>query len=89
MLTIVFGIHYNLFIVLPILCKFVDLMISSVLQENICALEKSGASERCPSAPDHPLVAPLCFSVNSAKFLRTPLLTEHLRWLLLDYYEQN
>ena len=25
-----------------------------------------------------------CFSVNFAKFLRTPFLTEHLRWLLLD-----
>ena len=25
-----------------------------------------------------------CFSVNFTKFLRTPLLTEHLRWLLLD-----
>ena len=24
-----------------------------------------------------------CFSVNFAKFLRTPFLTEHLRWLLL------
>ena len=25
-----------------------------------------------------------CFSVNFATFLRTPLLTEHLRWLLLE-----
>ena len=25
-----------------------------------------------------------CFPVNSAKFLRTPSLTEHLRWLLLN-----
>ena len=25
-----------------------------------------------------------CFSVNFTKSLRTPLLTEHLRWLLLD-----
>ena len=24
-----------------------------------------------------------CFSVNLAKFLRTPFFTEHLRWLLL------
>ena len=24
-----------------------------------------------------------CFPVNSAKFLRTPFLAEHLRWLLL------
>ena len=24
-----------------------------------------------------------CFTVNSTKFLRTPFLTEHLRWLLL------
>ena len=24
-----------------------------------------------------------CFRVNFAKFLRTPVLTEHLRWLLL------
>ena len=26
-----------------------------------------------------------CFPVNFAKFLRTPFLTEHLRWLLLKY----
>ena len=25
-----------------------------------------------------------CFPVNLAKFLRTPFLTEHLRWLLLE-----
>ena len=25
----------------------------------------------------------MCFPVNFVKFLRTPLLTEHLRWLLL------
>ena len=25
----------------------------------------------------------MCFPVNFAKFLRTPILTEHLRWLLL------
>ena len=25
-----------------------------------------------------------CFPVNFAKFLRTPFLTEHLRWLLLS-----
>ena len=25
----------------------------------------------------------LCFPVNFARFLRTPFLTEHLRWLLL------
>ena len=25
-----------------------------------------------------------CFPVNFEKFLRTPFLTEHLRWLLLD-----
>ena len=25
----------------------------------------------------------MCFAVNFAKFLRTPFLTEHLRWLLL------
>ena len=25
-----------------------------------------------------------CFPVNFAKFLRTPFLTEHLRWLLLE-----
>ena len=32
-----------------------------------------------------------CFPVNSAKFLRTPFLTEHLWWLLLykcDYFKQ-
>ena len=26
----------------------------------------------------------MCFPVNFAKFLRTPFLTEHLRWLLLN-----
>ena len=26
-----------------------------------------------------------CFPVNFAKFLRTPFLAEHLRWLLLNY----
>ena len=26
-----------------------------------------------------------CFSVNFEKFLRTPFLTEHLRWLLLNH----
>ena len=26
-----------------------------------------------------------CFPVNFAKFLRTPFLTEHLRWLLLSF----
>ena len=25
-----------------------------------------------------------CFPVNFAKFLKTPFLTEHLRWLLLN-----
>ena len=28
-----------------------------------------------------------CFPVNFAKFLRTPILTEHLRWLLLNIVE--
>ena len=27
-----------------------------------------------------------CFHVNFAKFLRTPFLTEHLRWLLLQVF---
>ena len=30
-----------------------------------------------------------CFPVNLAKFLRTPFLTEHLRWLLLKYLLQE
>ena len=29
-----------------------------------------------------------CFSVNFAKFLRTPFLTEHIRWLLLEVSEK-
>ena len=29
-----------------------------------------------------------CFPVNFAKFLRTPFLTEHLRWLLLEVRTQ-
>ena len=28
---------------------------------------------------------PRCFPVNLAKFLRTPLLTKHLRWLLENW----
>ena len=28
-----------------------------------------------------------CFPLNFAKFLRTPILTEHLRWLLLNAVE--
>ena len=28
----------------------------------------------------------MCFPVNVAKFLRTPFLTEHLRWLLLPIF---
>ena len=27
-----------------------------------------------------------CFSMSFAKFLRTPLFTEHLRWLLLNWF---
>ena len=30
-----------------------------------------------------------CFPVNYAKFLRTPFLTEHLRWLLLTLQSQQ
>ena len=30
-----------------------------------------------------------CFPVNFAKFLRTPLLTEHLWWLLLNPYSSK
>ena len=30
-----------------------------------------------------------CFPVNSAKFLRKPFHTEHLRWLLLWYYQRK
>ena len=30
-----------------------------------------------------------CFSVNFAKFLRTPFLTEHLWWLLLTFRKQQ
>ena len=29
-----------------------------------------------------------CFPVNFTKFLRTPFLTEHLRWLLLFLYQR-
>ena len=51
--------------------------ISQNSQENTCArdsfLIKLQASGRCCR----------CFPVNFAKFLRTPFLTEHLRWLLL------
>ena len=29
----------------------------------------------------------MCFPANFAKFLKTPILTEHLRWLLLKWAE--
>ena len=29
-----------------------------------------------------------CFPVNFAKFLKTPFLTDHLRWLLLNQWKQ-
>ena len=32
------------------------------------------------------VAGPMCFPVNFAKFLRTPLFIEHLRWLLLALY---
>ena len=30
-----------------------------------------------------------CFAVNFTKFLRTPFLTEHIRWLLLDFWKHE
>ena len=36
-----------------------------------------------------PLLWHRCFPVNFAKFLRTPFLTEHLRWLLLNMIDSD
>ena len=68
-----------------VFCKKVFLEISQNSQENTCArasfliklqawpetLSKRGLWHRC-------------FHVNFVKFLRTPFLTEHLWWLLLN-----
>ena len=60
--------------------KKVFLAISQNLMEETCA--KASFSQACnfikKKRPWHK-----CFPVNFVKFLRTPFLTEHLRWLLL------
>ena len=56
-----------------VFCKKVFLEISQNSQENTCA-RISFLTKRLWHR---------CFSVNFVEFLRTPFLTEHLRWLLL------
>ena len=62
----------------------VFLKISQNSQENTCARASVNKVTGLRSAtllkkrPWH-----MCFPVNFAKFLRTPFLTDHLRWLLL------
>ena len=64
-----------------VFCKKVFLEISQNSQENICArvpfLIKLQAT-LLKKRPWH-----RCFPVNFVKFLKSPFLTEHLRWLLL------
>ena len=67
--------------------KKVFLEISQNSQENTCAivsfLIKLQASDLRPTTLLKKRLWQRCFPVNFAKFLRTPFLTEHFRWLLL------
>ena len=54
-------------------CKKVFLEISENSQENTCAIVSFLKKRLCHR----------CFAVNFVKFLRTPFLTEHMRWLFL------
>ena len=68
-----------------VLCKKVFLEISQNSQENTCAkvtfLNKVAALR--PVTLLKKRLWHRCFPVNFVKFLRTPLFTEHLWWLLL------
>ena len=64
--------------------KKLFLEISQNSQENTCA--RVSFLIKLQAAPATLLKKRLwhrCFPVNFAKFLRTPFLTEHLRWLLI------
>ena len=61
--------------------KKVFLEISQNSQENTCT--KVSFLMKLPATLLKETLWRRCFPVNFAKFLRTPFLTEHLRWLLL------
>ena len=70
--------------------KKVFLVISQNSQENTCArvsfLIKLPAWGLRPATLLKKRVWYRCFPVNFVKFLRTPFLTEHLQWLLLNVF---
>ena len=66
--------------------KKVFLEISRNSQENTCA--RVSLLQAAPAALLKKRLWHSCFPVNSAKFLRTPLFTEHLWWLLLELHLQ-
>ena len=61
----------------------VFLEISQNSQENTCARFSFLIKLQTPATLLKKRLWHRCFPVNFAKFLRTPFLTEHLRWLLL------
>ena len=63
--------------------KKVLLEISLNLQENTCARASFLIILQAPATLLKKKFWRMCFPVNFAKFLRTPILTEHLWWLLL------
>ena len=68
--------------------KMVFLEISQNSQENTCArvsflIKLQAVPGLRPATLLKKRLRHRCFPVNFAKFLRTPFLTEHLRWLLL------
>ena len=76
-----------------VFCKKMFLEISQNSQESTCTrayfLKKLQARGLRPATLLKNRLWHKCFSVNFAKFLRTPFLTEHLRWLLLQRCIQN
>ena len=64
--------------------KRVFLEMSQNLQENTCATESFLIKSQAPGCNFIKKEPPnRCIPVNFAKFLRTPIFTKHLRWLLL------
>ena len=64
-----------------VLCKKVFLEISQNSEENACA--RVSFLIKLQATLLKKKLWHRCFPVNFAKYLRTPILTEHLRWLLL------
>ena len=74
-----------------VLCKKGVLEISQYSQENTCVRE-SFLNKVAGLRPATLLKKSLwhrCLPVNFAKFLRIPFFTEHVRWLLLLFYENS